>query len=183
MADKNNDLYLYEAIELKAEYQGRIEALKSLLPENRISDRFSFRNREELKYEPVEGFSVQDIRDCIKKLEYKKRKLNSAMQKTNFETSIIIQGQDMNLAEALELRKSVNQEIKELSSHLAEAAYKKVIYKEDRDIVESPELSYNVVKNTIEEKRLLFRELNRKLRGSSFETTIDFKDEDQSFTD
>jgi len=47
-------------------------------------------------------------------------------------------------------------------------------HKEGRDIVEENEISYlDAVKN-LEQARLAFRELNRKLRLASFETSADF---------
>jgi hypothetical protein len=35
MPDEKNNLFLYEAIELRAEYDARIKTLKDLLPESR----------------------------------------------------------------------------------------------------------------------------------------------------
>ncbi|MGH7599094.1 MAG: hypothetical protein ACREOI_22285 [bacterium] len=52
-----------------------------------------------------------------------------------------------------------------------------MIYKEGRDIVEEPEIEYAKAVKTLEEKRLLCRELNRKLRAAAHEIAIDFKDE------
>ena len=178
MSDKKNNIYLYEAIELRAEYEARITTLKSLLPEARENrDRFSFRRDDETKYRPVANFSVDEMREELRKLENKKRKLNNAIQYANFENHITVSGQEMNLAEALELRKSVNVQIGELNTQLVSSAYERVIYKEGRDIVESPDIEFPKIQKALEEKRLLFRELNRKLRDASCKIVIDFKDE------
>ena len=57
MADNKNNIYLYEAIELRAEYEARITTLKSLMPEARENrDRFSFRRDDETKYRPEKPF-------------------------------------------------------------------------------------------------------------------------------
>jgi hypothetical protein len=58
-----------------------------------------------------------------------------------------------------------------------DSAYEKVIYKEGRDIVEESEIPYVEACKNLEEARLAFRELNRKLRLASFEATVDFQDE------
>ncbi len=180
MPDEKNNIYLYEAIELRAEYNSRLETLRSLLPENQgqtgggLYSRNSANNQ---KLKPINEFKVDDIRNKIKKLESKNRKLNNAIQKTNFETYINFKEREINLTEALELRKNINEEIKSLSKQLKKSAYKKVIYKEERDIIEKPDLSYERVRKELEEKRIEFRQLNRKLRKISFETSINFKDE------
>ncbi len=48
-------------------------------------------------------------------------------------------------------------EIGELSTQLASSAYERVVYKEERDIVEAPERSYEQVWRALDDKRLLFR--------------------------
>lgn len=176
MTDNQNNLYLYEAIELRAEYQGRIETLKKLLPESRGLDRL-FRARDDGHSRPAAEFSVDEVRDELKALEFKARKLNNAIQRANFENQVSVRGESMNLVEALELRKAVNERISELSAQLASSAYVQVIYKEDRDIVEDSGLEYPRVRGALEEKRILFRELNRGLRAASFQILVDFKDE------
>ena len=43
MKDKTKTLYLYEALELRSEYDARIKTLKDCLPESKQNrDRFSF---------------------------------------------------------------------------------------------------------------------------------------------
>jgi hypothetical protein len=178
MPDQKNKLYLYEAIELRAEYDAQITALKNLLPEGKKNrDRFAYRE-DEVKYRPVAGFNPDEIREELHKVEFKKRKLNNAIQRANFENRVTINGQEMNLTEALELRKSVNEQIGGLSTQLAASAYERVIYKEGRDIVEGPDIEFAKVRKALEDKRLLFRELNRKLRAAAYEIVVDFEDEE-----
>jgi hypothetical protein len=177
MPDNKNNLYLYEALELRAEYDARIKTLKSLLPEARENrDKFSFRD-EETRYRPVAAFNVDEVREALNKLALKKRKLNNAIQRANFDSKMTIGGQEMNLAETLELRKAVNEQLGELNTQLLSSAYERVIYKEGRDIVEGPTVEYAKALKALEEKRLLFRELNRKLRAAAHEIAIEFKDE------
>jgi hypothetical protein len=52
-----------------------------------------------------------------------------------------------------------------------------VIYKEGRDIVEENEVSYLDSIKALDDARLSFRELNRKIRLASFELQVDYLDE------
>ncbi|MBI4649954.1 hypothetical protein HY745_01405 [Candidatus Desantisbacteria bacterium] len=178
MPNNKNKIYLYEALELRSEYDARIKNLKDLLPEAKENrDKFYFRRDDEVKLRPASGFSVDEVRDELNIIEFKKRKLNNTIQQVNFNHHIVINDQEINLAEALELRKSVNVQIGELSAQLVSSAYERVIYKEGRDIVESPNIEFSKTMNALENKRLLFRDLNRKLRAISYSISIDFIDE------
>ena len=178
MPDSQNNLYLYEALELRAEYDARAKTLKSMLPEAKENrDRFSFHRDDEVKYRPVAAFNVDAVRDELNALSIKSRKLNNAIQRANFDGRLTVGGEEQTLSEALEFRKSVNEKIGELSTQLANAAYERVVYKEERDIVEPPEVSYEQARRQLEEQRLLFRALNRALRVAAHVIVIEFKDE------
>src|SRR5438093_7712239 len=77
----------------------------------------------------------------------------------------------------LEVRKGLNEQLGELHTQVVNAAYQRVIYKEDRDIVEPNELSYAECVTNLEQTRLAFRELNRKIRVAAFALLVDFLDE------
>jgi hypothetical protein len=50
MKDKNKPLYLYEALELRSEYDARIKTLKDCLPESKQNrDRLSFSRNDEIR--------------------------------------------------------------------------------------------------------------------------------------
>jgi hypothetical protein len=171
-------LYLYEALELRSEYDSRIKTLKDCLPETRQNrDRFSFTRDNDGRRRPSPDFDVVEVRRQLRKLEYKRRKLNSTIQQANFNHHIDFGGESINLSEALEARKALNELIGELHTQVVNSAYQRVIYKEGRDIVEENELSYTECAQNLEEARLAFRELNRKLRLASFEALVDYKDE------
>jgi len=176
--DTENRLYLYEAIELRAEYDARVKTLKALLPEARENRaRFSLRRDDDARYRPVPAFVVDDTREELGAVEVRKRKLNNAIQRANLDRTVTIDGRTLDLAEALELRKSVNERLGELTTQLAAAAYERVVYKEDRDIVERPEVDYERTGAALESARRLFRELNRALRAVAHEVVVDFRDE------
>ncbi len=178
MPDDKNNLYLYEAIELRAEYDARLKELRTLLPEAKENrDRFFVRGDDESKRRPAPGFSLAAVREELNALAGRKRTLNNAIQRANFDSRVTVAGETMSLSEALELRKAVNEQIGELSSQLAKAAYERVVYKEERDIVEAPEVSYAELRKELDEKRRLFRALNRNLRAAAHDIVVEFRDE------
>jgi hypothetical protein len=175
---QSNTLRLYEALELRAEYDARLKTLKDCLPEARQNrGRLAFRSEDDLRYRPSPDFNLTAVRDQVKKLEFKRRKLNTAIQEANFQHRIEVGGEAMSLSEALELRKGVNQQIGELHTQVVEAAYQRVIYKEDRDIVEEHERSYGECAAALEAARLAFRRLNRTIRAAAFAVEVAFQDE------
>ena len=171
-------LILYEALELRAEYDARIKTIKDCLPETRQNrDRFFLSREDDGRRRPSLEFDLEEARKQLRKLEVKRRKLNSAIQEANFKHRIDIAGEAINLNEALETRKGLNEQIGELHAQVVSSAYQRVIYKEGRDIVEENEISYKDAVKDLEEARLAFRELNRKLRLASFESLVEFQDE------
>lgn len=176
MPDEDNNLYLYEALELRSEYKSRIETLKNILPENyKWNNTYGMEKRS--NDEPVDEFDVEKVEEEIKGLEKKSRMINNSIQATNFNNTINVNGENMSLAEALNLRKSVNEKIQELANKLTKSAYKSVEYKEDRNIEKKPNNSFNKVRKELEENRILFRNLNRAIREAGYKLTIDYKDE------
>lgn len=177
MKDKKKTLYLYEALELRSEYDARIKTLKDCLPESKQNrDRFSFTRDDGIR-RPSPDFDVASARKDLRKIEIKRRKLNSSIQRANFNHFITFNGDSINLSEALEMRKALNEQIGEFHNQVVTSSYRRVIYKEGRDIVEENEISYADAVKNLEQARLAFRELNRKLRLASFETLADFQDE------
>jgi hypothetical protein len=180
MPDAKNRLFLYEALELRAEYDARIKTLKECLPEAKQNrGRFALLRDEEGRYRPSPDFSVAETREQLRKLEIKRRKLNSEIQQANFQHRIHFRGDTLTLSEALEIRKGLNERIGELHTQIVNSAYQRVIYKEDRDIVEPNELSYAQCVKNLEEARLAFRELNRKIRAAALEVVVGFLDEEE----
>ena len=177
MKDKTKTLYLYEALELRSEYDARIKTLKDCLPESKQNrDRFSFTRDDGIR-RPSPDFDAVSARKDLRKIEIKRRKLNSSIQRANFNHFINFNGDSINLSEALEMRKALNEQIGEFHNQVVTSSYQKVIYKEGRDIVEENEISYTDAVKNLEQARLAFRELNRKLRLAAFETLTDFQDE------
>ena len=178
MPDDKNKLFLYEALELRAELDAHVKTLKECLPEARKNrDRHSLFRDNEFKLLPSKDFDIAKVRKKLRSLEDKRRKLNTAIQKANLSNQVDFQDQALDLSEALELRKGLNEQLGELHSQVVDSAFQRVIYKEDRDIVEPADVSFTAALKELEDARRAFRELNRKIRAASFSINVDFKDE------
>lgn len=177
MTEAGERLKLYEAIELRSELNARIQTIRDCLPEARKNRGRLFSLREEGNRRPSPGFDLEAARKQLKRLELRRRKLNVAIQQANFQHRIEHEGESMTLSEALEVRKRLNEAIGELHEQLVDSAWQRVIYKEDRDIVEDNDLSYEECSERLDAARLAFRSLNRGLRAASFEVAVDFRAE------
>jgi hypothetical protein len=99
MKDKKKTLYLYEALELRSEYDARIKTLKDCLPESKQNrDRFSFTRDDGIR-RPSPDFDAASARNELRKIENKRRKLNSSIQQANFNHFINFNGDSINLSE------------------------------------------------------------------------------------
>ena len=87
MTEARKTVRLYEALELRAEYDGRIKTLRDCLPESR-QKRGLFSGDSDSSRRPAPGFSLSEARDQLRALEFKRRKLNAAIQRANFEHQI-----------------------------------------------------------------------------------------------
>ncbi len=185
MSDEQGNLFIYEALELRGEFDGRISTLKACLPDAQIGkDRLGMfaRGGYEAQSIPAPDVNLDTLRETIKALEFKRRKLNVAIQEANFKNTIVVEGEKLTIAEALELRKSTKDSIAELHRAATTAAFVRVIHKEDRDITEDPPFQFSTTMNELEAARGRFRTLNRALRDASFRITIAFRDEPISGT-
>ncbi len=67
MPNDQDNLFLYEALELRAEYQARIASLKELLPEKQKSPGRGFLcNSDDERREPVADFDPAAVRETIR---------------------------------------------------------------------------------------------------------------------
>ena len=127
MEDKKKPLYLYEALELRSEYDARIKTLKDCLPESKQNrSRFSF-SQEDGKYRASSDYDLASARMDLRKIELKRRKLNGSIQRANFNHCIDFNGEAVNLSEALETRKALNEQIGEFHNQVVSSSCQKVI--------------------------------------------------------
>ena len=140
MPDKKNNLFIYEAIELRQEYDKHIKVLENLIEEKRGKRDFLSREEDELR--PAKDFDVKLIQEKLQKLQTKRVKLNQELQLTNLKTTLNYDGNEITLSEALEIRKNLIKEITILSDKLNKSAYVKIIHKEGRDIIKEPKQKF-----------------------------------------
>ena len=108
----SNTLRLYEALELRAEYDARLKPLKDCLPEARREHRhFRFDREEQSRSRPSPDFDLAEVRQQLKSLEFRRRKLNTAIQEANFQHQVEFGGESIRLSEALELRKGLDTQL------------------------------------------------------------------------
>lgn len=178
MPDEKGNVYLFEAIELRNEYDRHIKLLEQLV-EGEESKRGGglFRRSDEEEREPTSEFAPHAIEEDLKKLQTKRVKLNQAIQVANFQYQIEYQGEQISLAEALELRKNLLADLKAKSQRVQDSAYKRIIHKEERDIVHEPrhsfQQSYEDFQTTLRRLRHLVTQIHRVNHSS----LVNFKDE------
>jgi hypothetical protein len=175
MPEKKGNLYLYEAIELRSEYDRHIGLLESLMGEP-SKKRGLFKDDDEDK-EPVTDFDQKKIEERLKKLQTKRVKLNQEIQKTNFDTQVEYKGEKISVAEALEIRKNLLEDIKAIAERVENSSCRRVIHKEERDIVQEPRHkfgeSYKEYQNNLQQ----LRELVNRIHVVNHIATVNFKDE------
>ena len=178
MPTEQNKLYLYEALELRAEYDARIKTLRDCLPDTRRNrDRIGMYRTDEQQLRAADDFDVAAVQESLRALEHKRRKLNNAIQRANYAHTVSVGGEAVDLSEALEMRKGLSDRIGELHTQSVQSAYVRVIYKEDRDIVEPNDATFVASMEQLESARREFRRLNRALRAASFTAAVEFADE------
>src|SRR3990167_71993 len=136
MVDEKRNLYLYEAIELRNEYDRHISMLHGLLGEP--SGRRGLFNDDNEDREPATDFDLKDTEEMLKKLQTKRVKLNQEIQESNFGVKIDCEGENISIAEALVLRKNLIADLNAISARVGKSSYRRVIYKEGRDIYQEP---------------------------------------------
>lgn len=176
MPDSNDNLYLYEALELRKAYDRRIALLERFFKDQSENSWTGFRHNREGEHKiPVSGFDKTAMEKNLKSLQIRRVKLNQEIQKANFDHTVEYKGESVNLAEALEIRKNLLAELELLSGRVERAAYKRIIYKEKRDIEQAPrydfEKSYNLYNDTLDRFRLLVTAIH----AANHESTVAFK--------
>ena len=175
MPDEKNNLFIYEAIELRQEYDKHIKVLENLIEEKRGKRDFLSREEDELR--PAKDFDVKLIQEKLQKLQTKRVKLNQELQLTNLKTTLNYDGNEITLSEALEIKKNLIKDITILSDKLNESAYVKIIHKEERDIIKEPKQKFNDVYQNYENFLKKVRKLNQEIHRINHTEAVNFKDE------
>jgi hypothetical protein len=175
MPDEKGNLYLFEAIELRNEYDRHIKLIQSLLAIK------NYHAQDESLIPSSEsdstGFSPKEFEIKQRKLEAKRIKLNMAIQLTNFETTIDFDGEQISLTEALEVRKKLLSEISYKGDVVRESAFKQIIHKEERDIVKEPMHLFKEAYEDYQNTTNTLRRLLNIMHISNHKSTTNFRDE------
>lgn len=177
MAKLKNDLFLFEALELRAQYDRKITLLKSVLGSSESSrDIFSVRSEHDNK-EFDDDFDLKKTEEELKSLETRRVKLNQAIQAVNFTETLLFKDSSIPLAEALEVRKGLLNDIEALTARVKKSVYKEIVHKEERDIVHRPRFRFSDTYREYGEKLEDLRTLSGSIHRLNHTVTVAFKDE------
>jgi len=184
MPDQRGNLYLFEALELRNEYDRHIGLVKKLLGVKSYQS-----NGEEEYYrqpvpksfdvenKPADGFDPKALELKLKKLETKRLKLNMAIQSENFASQIDFNGEEICITEALEIRKKLQSSFDEKSKCVTDSAYKQLIHKEKRDIEHCSKHAFCETYDEFQESLVQLRRLTNKIHLINHASAVAFKDE------
>ena len=177
MPDDKGNLCLFEAIELRNEYDRNIKLLKKLTQDGQDRGEGFFKSRDEEEREPATDFDQKKQEDILKKLKIKRVKLNQAIQTANFKYQIDQEGEEISIAEALEIRKNLLIDIETISQRVIDSAYKRIIHKEERDIVHEPKHLFKQVYDEYQENIRKIRTLITQIHIANLGNRVNFKEE------
>lgn len=176
MPDNKGNLYLFEAIELRKEYDRHIKLIESLLESDESKQNRFLSDREEEK-EPVDEYKPQETEKMLKKLQTKRVKLNQAIQVANFKYQIQFDGEKISIAEALEIRKRIIDDLSADSRRVVNSAFKRIIHKEERDIVHVPKQNYTESYAQYSENLKKLRDLIIQIHKTNYKGVVNFREE------
>ena len=176
MPDKKGNLYLFEAIELRNEYDRHIKLLEKLIGEDK-NDRDFFRKSDDEEKEPAADFSQKELEQKLKKLHTKRIKLNQAIQTANFKFQIDYDGEKISIAEALEIRKNLMADKEAISQRVVDSAYVRIIHKEERDIVRKPRHAFKKTYEDFQNNLKKLRHFVTQIHIANHKNIVNFKDE------
>jgi hypothetical protein len=177
MPDKKGNLYLFEAIELRKEYDRRIKLLEQLLGGGQGKQDRLFQRGDEEKREPSADLDLGKMEKNLKNIQTKRVKLNQAIQLANFESKIEHEGETIPIAEALELRKNLASDLEAISQRVLDSAYTRIIHKEERDIVHEPRYGFKQSYEEFQNRLKKLRNLVIKIHQANHAYCVNFKDE------
>jgi hypothetical protein len=184
MTDKKGNLNLLEAIELRNEYDRHIGLIKKLLSVKSYhtidEDQYYGRSAPksyDVENKPAEGFDPKEMNMKLKKLETKRLKLNMAIQSTNFASTIEFNGEQISLAEALEIRKKLQKEFDDKTKSVTDSAHKQIIHKEKRDIEHHNRDSFGETYKDFQNSLTVLRRLTNEIHLKNHMSVTNFKDE------
>ena len=177
MPDQKGNLYIYEAVALRNQYDAHMDFLTSLVDGNhgQYTKAAAREGKETIK--PADDFNPDAMEKILKKLRERRLKLNHRLQSANFTVRLKLENHDISIAEALETRKALQQEIRMLYTRAGNGAYTTVIHKEERDIVDRPRYGFAETYQQYRDALTRLRRLENAIHEANHTNTVDFKDE------
>ncbi len=177
MPDEKGNLYLFEAIELRKEYDRRIKLLEQLIGGEHGKQDHLFRRSDEEKRQPSPELDLGKMEENLKNIQTKRIKLNQAIQAANFQSKVDCEGEMIPIAEALELRKNLLSDLEAISQRVLDSAYTRIIHKEERDIVHEPRHGFRQSYEEFQNRLKKMRNLVIKIHRANHAYCVNFKDE------
>lgn len=177
MAKSKDDLFLYEALALRDEYDSRISVLKHILTGSESSRDIYSRGMDTTRKEFDDGFNAKQAEEDLKSLETRRVKLNQAIQAANFTAKFTFGGEAISIAEALENRKKLLKDIDGLKERVKKSAFKEIVHKEERDIEYKPNHTYSDAQKEFQQRLTDLRRLKGLLYDANHASMVKFKDE------
>lgn len=177
MPNEKGHLYLFEAVELRNEFDRHVKLLKHVLDEDRGKSNSFLRSSEDELKEAAADFHPKELEDELKKIQTKRVALNQAIQEANFTQRISYDGKEISIAEALEVRKSLLADLDLMTDKIRNSAYKRIIHKEERDIVHEPKHSFPEVYDEFKKKIAELRDLVNKIHLANHTNEVRFREE------
>lgn len=177
MPNESGHLYLFEAMELRHDYDRHIKALETIVGAKSKHDRLFSTREEEDDREPADDVDLTVLQQTLKAMQSKRVKLNQAIQKANFNYEIDYEGDKISLAEALEVRKALLSDHETLSQRLSSSAYKRIVHKEERDIVRASKYPFHITYPEFQTALKKLRQLLIQIHQANHRQTVDFRDE------
>ena len=175
MPAENKKLYLFEAIELRNAYDIQIDLLKKLLFGEAIKEYFSEKSNDDKFL--ADDYKPATLEKELQKISHKRLKLNQEIQNTNYSTKINYIGDEITIAEALELRKALKERLKFIKQKIDDSTMKRIIHKEDRDIEIKPTYEFKECFNEYNDALDEQRELLNQIHSMNHSTIINFREE------
>ncbi|KKK87464.1 hypothetical protein LCGC14_2752990, partial [marine sediment metagenome] len=158
-------------------YDRHISVIKGILEHDTNNRDYFSRSSGDETREYDEEFDYKHFERELKTIETKLVKLNQAIQLSNYGATITFKGEEMSLAEALELRKKYLHDLPGLKERVTRAAFKTTVHKEVRDIVQRPKHSFKDTYKEYLEQLEGLRTLKGLIHSANHATTVKFKDE------
>lgn len=176
MLGQAGGIRLFEALELKAEYEARIETIRECLPGAQrrgagtcIVDRADGRDWGTSVFDPAR------LRTALQELDGRRDALDEAIRRANASYGVTFRGRRLTLGQAFELRGAISREISALQAQVIGVASRRARPTGEGACEPGPETCPACVRQ-LDEARRTFRALNRLLWMAAYDVAVAYGD-------